>query len=125
VRCENGQTQETTRRFDSGYIFDKRTGLGVVQGSGSSYGDGPIDSNPSDSTRENTLRTPSKPGETTNGKILERLEFIENAYLSYIQSHQRRLEERLVDSKEQEVVFKEAIQTLKQDIHNLASGLDK
>jgi hypothetical protein len=125
VRCENGQTQETTRGFDSGYIFDKRAGLGIVQSSGSKHGYGQIDSDPSDSARENTLGATSQSGETTDGKILERLEFIENAYLSYVQSHQRRLEERLVDSKEQEVVFKEAIQALKQEIHNLASGLDK
>jgi hypothetical protein len=120
VRYEYGKTQETTRRLNPGYIFDKRERLGVFQDSGSIYGYGQIDPNSLDSPRENTSGTTSQPGETTDGKILERLEFIENAYLSYVQSHQR-----LVDSKEQEVIFKEAIQALKQEIQNLASGLEK
>jgi hypothetical protein len=125
VLCENGKTEEISRRLDPGDFLDKREGLGIVQDSSSKHGDGQIISDQVNRTGENTSGTTSQPGETTDGKILERLEFIENAYLSYVQSHQQRLEARLVDSKEQEAIFKEAIQALKQEIHDLASGLDK
>jgi hypothetical protein len=125
VLCKNGETEDISRRFNPCDFLDKRERLGIIQDSSPEYGDGQIISNSFDRTGENTSGTASQSGEAADGKILERLEFIENAYLGYVQSHQQRLEERLVDSKEQEVIFKEAIQALKQEIHNLASGLEK
>jgi len=123
--CENGETEKVSRRFNTSDILDKREGLGSVQVPSSKYGDGQIILNTFDSARENTLGTASQPGGFVDGKILERLEFIENAYLDYVQHHQQQLELSLIKSKEHEAVFKEAIQALKQEIHNLASGSEK
>lgn len=123
--CENGETKDISRRFNPCDLLDQRKRLGIVQDSSREYGIGQIITDPFDRSRESTSGTASQSGEATDGKILERLEFIENAYLNYVQSHQQRLEQRLVESKEQEVIFKEAIQALKQEIQNLASGLEK
>jgi hypothetical protein len=125
VLCENVKTQNASRRFDPRNSANKREGLGSLQIPSRSDGVKQIGFDTTNCTGENTSRATSQSGEAADGKILERLEFIENAYLSYVQSHQQRLEACLVESKEQELIFKEAIQALKQDIHNLASGLDK
>ncbi|PAX52061.1 hypothetical protein [Brunnivagina elsteri] len=123
--CKNVKTQDASRRFNPCNSANKREGLGSLQIPSRSDGVKQIGFDTTNCTGENTTGTTSQSGETTNGKILERLEFIENAYLSYVQSHQQRLEACLVESKEHEAIFKEAIQALKQDIHDLASDLDK
>lgn len=123
--CKNGETEDISRRFNPRDVLDQRKRLGIVQDSSRKYGIGQISTDPFDCSRESTSGTASQSGEAADGKILERLEFIENAYLNYVQSHQQRLEQRLVESKEQELIFKEAIQALKQEIHDLASGLEK
>ena len=123
--CEDVKTQNASRRFNPCNSENKREGLGSFQVPSRSDGVKQIGFDTTNCTRENTSGTASQSGEIADGKILERLEFIESAYLNYVQSHQQRLEACLVESKEQEVIFKEAIQALKQDIYDLASNLDK
>ncbi len=71
---------------------------------------------------EDSVRSNIEYGEGSFGKILERLDLIENAYFSYVEAHQQRLEARLVDSKEQKELFKQAVQELRQEIYDLASS---
>ena len=123
--CENGKTEEVSRGYNSGNFLDKREGLGSAENSSGIYGFESLGLDKTDCKRKNLTGTTSQPRGSAHGKILERLEFIENSYLNYVQSHQKRLETRLIESKEQEAVFKEAIQALKQEVHNLASNLDQ
>lgn len=121
MRCENGETQEASRGLDSSYVFDKRKGLGEFQGSVRDNGIDQVGRNQVDCPRENFFGTTIEHGETPIGKILERLEFIENAYITYVKSHQERLEARLDESKEQEHEFREAVKQVKDEIYNLVS----
>lgn len=58
--------------------------------------------------------------DTTAGKILERLELLEKETLSYIRSHQARLEARLGESKQTEEEFIKESNQIKSDIYHLA-----
>jgi hypothetical protein len=58
--------------------------------------------------------------DTTAGKILERLESLEAQTLSYIHSHQSRLEARLGESKQIEDEFLRESNQIKSDIYHLA-----
>ena len=58
--------------------------------------------------------------DTTAGKILERLESLEAQTLSYIHSHQARLEARLGESKQLEEEFLRESNQIKGDIYHLA-----
>ncbi|WP_088243951.1 hypothetical protein [Calothrix rhizosoleniae] len=121
MECINGKTQEITGRLHSSHGDDQRERLASLQSTSRINGTQQVRPDKEDCSRDNTFRATSNPGKANDGKILERLEFIEKAYLNYVQSHQQRLEARYSESKEQEVVFKEAIQALKAEILDLAS----
>lgn len=122
MRCTNGETQEATRELNTGYIFDKRGGLGEVQDPGGSDGFEQVRPDQVDCSRQDSPRATVEYGETPVGKILERLEFIERAYISYVKSHQERLEVRLSESKQKEQEFRDALQQIKDEIYNLVSN---
>jgi len=65
--------------------------------------------------------TDIRPRDDDPGKILERLDVIESAFMTYVKGDQERLEVRLSESKAQEERFRKAVQDLKQDISNLLS----
>ncbi|BDA68226.1 hypothetical protein CAL7716_023920 [Calothrix sp. PCC 7716] len=122
VICKNGETQEVGGRFNKSSSPDKREGLGNVQISGSINGGKQIRADKADCSRQSPSRATIDYGETPVGKILERLEFIEGAYISYVKSHQERLEVRLSESKEKEQEFREAVKEVKEEIYNLISS---
>lgn len=78
-------------------------------------------SNQENSEGRDTSRTiqSSEQGDTPLGKVLQRLELIEKEYFDYVENHQTRLETRLVESKEKQSAFKNAVAELKQEIFNL------
>ena len=85
------------------------------------------DQSRNDGLDQNGLNQPASRGQINNrgtqqplsdsGKVLDRLEFIKNEYLLYIAEEQGYLEGRLKESKKREVVLKEAIQELEQQVH--------
>jgi hypothetical protein len=117
----NGKTQKTDRRRKNGQCEDESSRLVKHGYYRPINGNDQIGSIASHRTRQNLTRTASGQGETIAGKILERLEFIENAYASYVDSHLQRLETRLTEGKEQRQVFNQAILELKQEIYKLVS----
>ncbi|MFB2770354.1 hypothetical protein ACE1AT_13845 [Pelatocladus sp. BLCC-F211] len=119
--CEHGQTQETSRRLNSSDIFDQRERLGSLQASSRSNGTEQIGLDQINCSGQDSTRETREQRKTSPGKILERLEFIEDAYISYVDGHQRRLEARLNESREQKEAFKKAVQELKQEIYTLVS----
>ena len=66
-------------------------------------------------------RTDFRQREDDPGKILERLDVIETAFMGYVKGHQERLEVRLSESKAQEENLRKAFQELKVDVSNLLS----
>lgn len=116
---KNGTTKETYGRRKNGKCEDESSRLVKHGYYCSGNGNDEIGTITSDSTRKNYIRKTGDQGETTSGKILERLEFIENAYISYVDNHLERLETRLSEGKEQRQVFDQVIRELKQEIYNL------
>ncbi len=121
MRSENGTTQEAGRGLDSGYVFDKREGLGSIQVPSRGNGIKQIGFDSTNSSRENRSWSTVQDRSATAGKILERLEFIEGAYVSYVKADQERLEVRLSESKEKEQEFRSVIKEIKEEIYNLVS----
>ena len=121
----NGQTQETSRRFDAGNFLDQREGLGGIQASSRSYGTEPLGSDQANSSKENPLGRTNKYRDTPPGKILERLKLIERRYLSHLKKLEQQLESKLDETKDEEENFKTAIQELEKEIYGLVSNSEK
>ncbi|MEH2193420.1 MAG: hypothetical protein V7K98_12385 [Nostoc sp.] len=117
---ENGKTTEVSRGRKECVSEPERERLGFVSVQSQINGIEQIGTGSEDRQRGNTTRS-GKQGETTSGKVLERLELIENAYLDYVDDQQQHLEDRLVQAKKQKEVFKLAVQALKQEIYDLVS----
>lgn len=117
----DGKTQEIGRRQPECKLATERRGLEFVQSSSRHDGVNPLGTYSPDCSRQDSSRTTIDERETPPGKILERLDFIENAYLSYVDGHQRDLETRLLESKQQKEAFKAVVQELKKEIYDLVS----
>jgi hypothetical protein len=116
----NAKTEEATGGYENSQCENESTGLGKPRSNGQingSYQVRPITAN---SSRQNSSGANIQHTDITTGKILERLEIIEQAFRAYIHGHQHQLEARLKESKELETVFDQQIQTLKQEIYNIA-----
>lgn len=116
----NGKA-ETNRERSQGNSKDKLGRLGVFQGSSRCNGFEQIGTNPADCAGENTIGATSHQGDAPTGKILQRLELVENSYTQYVRAHQARLEARLDESKKLEQDFKEQLEALRQEIYRLAT----
>jgi len=60
-------------------------------------------------------------GDQDPGKIKERLKLIEKSFLSYVHSHQQRLEARLDESRTLEQNFLDSLKELEREINSLTS----
>jgi hypothetical protein len=117
----DGKTQEIDRGQPERNLETQQRRMGLVQDSSRLNGINPHRSNSPGSSRQDSSGTTINERETPPGKILERLDFIENAYLSYVDGHQRDLEARLLESKQQKDTFKTTVQELKKEIYDLVS----
>jgi hypothetical protein len=116
----NGTTQDFIGRFKNCKCTDESVRLGepgLNSQRDEFYSVGFIES---DRTREDSFG-PNINRDTPTGKILQRLELIEKAYLESIHSDKNRLEARLEEKRREEESFKEALIELKQEIHKLAT----
>ncbi|MBD2438267.1 hypothetical protein [Nostoc sp. FACHB-110] len=119
---KNGKTQKTSRRREDSQRKDESRGLVKYGGHSSIDGHDQIGlAAPHCPGQDFPGQTSKQPGENAPGKILERLEFIENAHLQYVDDHERHLQTRLTQSREQKEVFKKAVLELKQEIYDLVS----
>lgn len=66
-----------------------------------------------------TCRYPNEQRDTGFGKILERLEALEQKTLAYLRAHQDRLEFRLRESKQSEIDFLNTSSQIKSDLLGL------
>ncbi|OYD99809.1 hypothetical protein [Nostoc sp. 'Peltigera membranacea cyanobiont' 232] len=74
----------------------------------------------SDSTRRDTLGTNIEYGDTSAGKILQRLDQLEDTHYQYVHAHQDRLQARLDESKKLEEKFRTEAKELRSEILALA-----
>jgi hypothetical protein len=120
VKRKNGTTEAVGRRLEVGQRENEPGGLVTPRENSSIDGIDQIGITSLNSSRENnsgaSVREKSNPG-----KILERLELIEETFLSYVHGQQEHFETRLVESKGTETLFKDEVQALKQEIYDLVS----
>ncbi|HLO85448.1 MAG TPA: hypothetical protein VK203_10655 [Nostocaceae cyanobacterium] len=118
----NGKTEEATGGYENSQCENESTGLGKPRGNSQINGSYQVRPTTAHSSRQNSSRANIQHTDITTGKILERLEVIEQAFRVYIHGHQHQLETRLKESKELETVFDQQVQALKQEIYNLAEA---
>lgn len=116
----NGSTEEKSRRNENSLYPYSASKLGCSQEKGTDIGIKQNRVNQFNSRGESgDRRTQRSNGDS--GKILERLEFIQKEYISYLEGHQQSLLTQLEKNKEKEKTFKIAIQELEHEIHTLIS----
>ena len=121
----NGQTQEIDRRQPDRFFALEPRRVGIVQESSRFDGLNSLGSYQTSCSRKDSSREISNEQADPNGKILERLEFIESAYTTYVSNHQRDLEAKLAESKQQQEIFNKTIDEIKQEIHELISSQEE
>ncbi len=116
----NGKTKEITRRREECFTGSRRKRVGDVPDSGTINGTEPIRTSSQNCKRRSTSGSDVSRNHSL-GKILKRLRFIQDEYISYIQGHQKRLEARLDESREKEAIFLKAVHELEQEIYDVIS----
>ncbi|MBU7587256.1 MAG: hypothetical protein KAF91_31155 [Nostoc sp. TH1S01] len=124
---KNGQTKEVSRGRKKRVPIHQREGLGAIPVESESNGTeqsrlSSQDSQGRDPTGSNVF---FGEGNSTVGKILKRLELLENAFNSYVGSHRQRLEARLDENKEFVDYFEQEMRLVKEEIYNLAADSNK
>ena len=120
----NGKTEEVTRRCQERFSGSWGKGLGDVSSPGAINGVESLRTSSENCERRDIFGS-NVPRESSAGKILKRLKFIQEEYLSYVRGHQQRLEARLHESKEREAIFLEAIHELEQEVYALTSSKEE
>jgi hypothetical protein len=114
----NAQTEKKTSRGQKSNSSDDGRGVENFGESGAVLGiRQPNRFTARNSSRSDSSRS-SRPheGKIYLGKILKRVEFLEQQFLEYAHSHQTRLETRLGESKQKEKAFLEVAQELKEEL---------
>jgi hypothetical protein len=115
-----------TQKIDSGQsecnLATQRRRLGSVQESSRINGVDPNGTYSPSRSGQDSIRENAHEQQASDGKILERLDFVESAYNSYVNTHQQDLEARLAESKQHQEIFRQTIRELKQEIHGLISS---
>lgn len=120
-QSRNATNKNISPRREERLTETQREGLEYLPFNSSILGDKePLGTCDTNSTRENLTWKLTPIRDTTAGKILERLELLEKETLSYIRSHQARLEARLGESKQTEEEFLKESNQIKSDIYHLA-----
>ncbi|HLP90148.1 MAG TPA: hypothetical protein VK184_16360 [Nostocaceae cyanobacterium] len=118
----NATTQETAGGYKDGQCKNEPTRLGETRGNSQVNGSYQVRLVTADSSGQDSFGANIQYRNINTGKILERLEMIEQAFRAYIHGHQDQLETRLKESKQLETVFDQQVQALKQEIYNLAEA---
>lgn len=123
TKGNNGQ-KAITRGCAAHQYPDTRFRLGEFQGYGIDIQPGSIRVDPSDHQGGNShWRRIAKCTRANNlGKILERLDKLENSLLEYVSTHRQQLNERIESSKQAQINFLRESSEIRSDIYDLISG---
>ncbi|MEH2454501.1 hypothetical protein [Nostoc sp.] len=120
---ENAKTKDISRGRNKRINKNQPGRLGEAGSNGSINGieeqGGFIES---DRTRRDTSGTNIEYGDTSSGKILQRLDQLEDTHYQYVHAHQDRLQARLDESKRLEEKFRTEAMELRGEILALAQA---
>jgi vacuolar-type H+-ATPase subunit I/STV1 len=119
---QNGKTTQVGGGCDKRICQNQQGGLGEAGNyspvNGNEEQSGFIEG---DCSRGNTVGTNYTYGNTPSGKILQRLDKLEETHYEYVHAHQNRLQARLDESKKLEDEFRKEAAKLRQEILALAT----
>ncbi|MDZ8067761.1 MAG: hypothetical protein RMY64_19415 [Nostoc sp. DedQUE08] len=119
---KHGETKEAGRRREECVPIPESEGLGAIRDEGENDGIeqgrlGSEDSEGGHPARSAVFLT----GEGDIGKVLERLELLEQGFKFYVGSHRQRLEARLDENKKFVDSFDEGMRQIKAELYNIAA----
>lgn len=114
----NAQTEKTPSRSKKSNSQDDREGLESPRERSTVFGVEDQNRLISGNSSRSNLSRNGRPqgGKIHLGKILKRVEYLEQQFLDYVHAHQTRLETRLGESKQREEIFLEVAQELKDEL---------
>lgn len=116
----NGTTKEIDRGQQNCFCTNQRYGLGLIQGSSRCSGDEPFGGHPASSGGTDSIGESDLKRETNfDGKILERLEHLEEAHFAYLNNQRKLLESELEENRLQAEKLRQSIQDLKKQVYDL------
>ena len=119
---KHGEAKETGGRRKERVPILEQEGLGLVRHEGENDGIEQGGSGSEDSEGGHTARTAvSLTGESNIGKVVERLELLEQGFKFYVGSHRQRLEARLDENKTFVDSFEEGMRLIKAELYNIAA----
>jgi hypothetical protein len=121
VKDKNGQTKDITRGHNTGDSSYQPDRLGILRHTSQGDEHNQIGTNSQNSPGGNSSGTNYISGDTSPGKMLQRLEQLERLFREYVEAHQSRLETRLDDSKKQLEKFEEEAAAIRNELYKLAA----
>ncbi|HLP91663.1 MAG TPA: hypothetical protein VK184_24140 [Nostocaceae cyanobacterium] len=122
---ENGTTKETSTGCEKRIPVSQREGLESVRSDGSVFRLEPLGIGISHSSGKNSSRASAFDGNSSLGKILQRLELLEKAHIDCVRSLKLRLEAHLEELEQKEKLFQQSIAELRQEIYTLTIEAEK
>ncbi|AFY48892.1 hypothetical protein Nos7524_3089 [Nostoc sp. PCC 7524] len=120
---KNGETEKTAGRRKERVPISESERLGTIRPESENDGTEQSGSSSKDSQRGDTARTViTHSGESDIGKVLERLELLENGFKEYVGSHRQRLEARLDENKRFADSFDEGMKLIKAELYEIAAA---
>lgn len=116
----NGQADYRHRKKDKRDNANQSEYLELVRGEGESTGLVSNCASREDSPGRDSFGGYDFDPDSSLGKILQRLEYVEAAHEDYVGSHQSRLEARLDESRHKQAAFRAQVESLRQEIFQLA-----
>lgn len=117
----DAKTENTSGRRDKRINQNKQSRLGETGHDSSINGyERKSGSVAGDRTGRDSARTDFEYGDASFGKILQRLDKLEEAHYQYVEAHQNRLRARLDESEQLEQQFRKEAAELRQQILDLA-----
>lgn len=119
---KHGEAKETGGRRKERVPIPESERLGAIRDKGENNGIEQGRPSGEDSEGGYTARTTvSFAGESDIGKVLERLELLEQGFKFYVGSHRQRLEARLDENKNFAESFDEGMKLIKAELYNIAA----
>jgi hypothetical protein len=118
----HGETKETGGRRKERVPIPEQKGLGAIRDESQNNGIEQGRLGREDSKGRHPVRSAvSLAGESDIGKVLERLELLEQGFKFYVDSHRQRLEARLDENKKFVDSFDEGMRLIKAELYNIAA----
>lgn len=119
---KNGEAEKTGRRRKERVPIPEPEGLGTIRDESENDGIEQSRLSSEDSEGGHTAGAAvSIAGESDIGKVLERLELLEQGFKFYVGSHRQRLEARLDENKKFVDSFEEGMRLIKTELYNIAA----